>query len=328
MLQSGDPVQIQGCSHKLRYLQTSTGNSDLDSLLGGALPNTAVCVVDELNTRCYGDVLLRYFASEGAHNGHDVLAAGPGSEDLFKRLPKRIEAESKDMKSAFPDEGLKIAWRYQTVDQKSTNVGAPKTRYDLANNLEKPEFSGSRLSHIAEMDYEAALAKIQQELAKEEYSKEIKGSKKRFLRVVLSNLGSPLWSNLELLPRFLADLRFACRHSYAVVMATIDSGAIQKDLLRTITALSDAMFQLAPIEENQRKALGLSDKTHGYFKIIRLPCLHTTLAFKPAATDLTFELHRRHFDIKVLHLPPAFEDYSTTKEPPKGGSCSAGLSAF
>ena len=40
--------------------------------------------------RAYGDVLLRLFLSEGAHNGHDLLVAGEGSDQLLTCLPQKI----------------------------------------------------------------------------------------------------------------------------------------------------------------------------------------------------------------------------------------------
>ncbi|CAJ0945668.1 unnamed protein product, partial [Mesorhabditis belari] len=333
MQRFGDAVQLPGCTHKLGYLQTSTGNTALDSLLGGSLPNTALCVVDELLTRCYGTVLLRYFASEGAHNGHDLLICGPEARELLQNLPTRIQStdEGKSLPNSGPkEEDLKIAWRYQTLQEKSSNLGQTKLRYDLGNNLEEPTRFGSKIDVLENDSYETLLGALMERLKSSDYNKNEKSPKKRLLRIVIRGLGSPLWTDHKFLPRFLCELRLACRNAYAVVMCTIDTTSFQEALTHRIETLADALFRLKPIEEKERKALGIGDKAHGYFQIIQLPRITSAAPFKPESVDLTFELHRKSFDITVIHLPPAFGDDSTTKESIPAGkfTCSSGLSAF
>lgn len=60
-----EKARINGTTVRLRYLETSVGNSAIDRLMGGGLPVSGVYLIDERNSRTYSSVLARYFLAEG-----------------------------------------------------------------------------------------------------------------------------------------------------------------------------------------------------------------------------------------------------------------------
>ncbi|KAJ1358132.1 hypothetical protein KIN20_016446 [Parelaphostrongylus tenuis] len=90
-----DVVRLKGCTLRGRTLETSSGCSALDTLLGGGgVPVSALCIVDELTSRTYSASIARYFVAEGLHAGHDILIVDPVDGDkLWQEIPARIVTE-------------------------------------------------------------------------------------------------------------------------------------------------------------------------------------------------------------------------------------------
>lgn len=63
---------------------------------------------------------------------------------------------------------------------------------------------------------------------------------------------------------------------------------------------------LEAVEDGMASTFG--DHFDGYFRIIKLPSIPSLGPHCPESSDLTFELHRRRFDVKILHLPPVMDD--------------------
>ncbi|KAI5787696.1 Elongator complex protein 4 [Peziza echinospora] len=120
--------QIPGVrpSPQTSHPATSTGTPSLDALLGGhsGLPLGHSLLIEESGTTDFGGALLRYFAAEGALQGHHVTVIGVG-EGWVRELPGNISgAEEGAAKAAAvgEKERMKIAWRYERLGEFS---GAP-----------------------------------------------------------------------------------------------------------------------------------------------------------------------------------------------------------
>jgi elongator complex protein 4 len=115
-------------------LLTSTGIASLDDVLGGGLPLTCSLVIAAPDVHSsYGELVLRYFVSQGLVSGHRVCLIG-GSEDELGRfvrdcvwLPKDFHFNVDDDEEGEGKEvdlqKVKIAWRYEKMKQFKTTVG-------------------------------------------------------------------------------------------------------------------------------------------------------------------------------------------------------------
>ncbi|KAF8382782.1 elpc-4 [Pristionchus pacificus] len=331
----GDTVSIKGCSLKSRHLETGSGCAAVDAVLGGSVPNTSTVIYDEVSSRAYADVLLRLASSEGLHEEHDILyVSSPLDEDdLMEKLPSRsVEGSSESKKAAPPDESMQIAWRYAPVKQIESSVSKGISKYDLATTV-TPETRAASSTKIyrypstvdVPFSYQGLTNILKELLNRPEYAKS-KGPrppnspKPRLLRVIIRGLGSPLWEDAETVRQFIVRLPHIMRHAYAVLFASTNTRAMSEESSRQLETIADAFFRLESMNEEEKK---MYDKAHGYWRIIRLPRLISLAPTPPPSTDLSFELHRRSFDIKILHLPPALGDEETDKK--MVGSCGAAL---
>lgn len=103
-------------------LTTSTGTQSLDQLLAGhaGMPMGTSLLVEEAGTTDFGGVLLRYYAAEGLVQGHHVhlLGFGDGWRRELPGIGKQGNSKNSKITSS-TDEKMKIAWRYETLGQRS-----------------------------------------------------------------------------------------------------------------------------------------------------------------------------------------------------------------
>lgn len=64
-LRLGDIPRVIGTSTRSRYPEISFGNTAVDTLIGGGLPLSAICIIDETESRVYAAILAKYFIAEG-----------------------------------------------------------------------------------------------------------------------------------------------------------------------------------------------------------------------------------------------------------------------
>lgn len=110
----------------------STGIAALDDILGGGLPLSCSLVIAASDVHSsYGELVLRYFVSQGLVSGHRVCLIGGNSGEL-ERFVKECMWLPKDFYSNVNDEEgdgdnepqeVKIAWRYEKMKQFKTTVG-------------------------------------------------------------------------------------------------------------------------------------------------------------------------------------------------------------
>ncbi|EFP10590.1 hypothetical protein CRE_02714 [Caenorhabditis remanei] len=319
MLNIGDSVQIPGCSTKKRLLETSSGCDSFDTLLGGALVNSSIVLIDEYRSRCYGSYLVRSFLAEGIHNSHRCFVADPVEDvkdSLLKVIPTRKtnDEHKKEVPNA-PNPGgeidMKIAWRYGNVKQVSSAIGASgnDNQYDFSKHVENPnvEVYNEEVSSLSGLYKKLCEVVREEELHTKSSGRG--GPKKNLLRVVLKNIDMEIWEDYKFLGRFLACLRSLARSSYMIVYITANSYRVPNDTWRILESCADTQIQLMPFNENEKKMFRHLGTAHGYFYLKNLPRLMSVGTHTPPILDLIFEASsRKGFQIRVMHLPPAFEE--------------------
>jgi elongator complex protein 4 len=142
---------------------TSTGIPSLDDILGGGLPLSTSCLIAAPDPHSsYGDLVQKYFISQGLILKHRVITLHDDGEQFSRELmwtPKAPTLRSGVTPSTVnkdgdPDKGedegqeeskIKIAWRYEQMKQFQTTIGASSSYATLTCNTLKP----AHTSHLA-----------------------------------------------------------------------------------------------------------------------------------------------------------------------------------
>ncbi len=132
VLQTSGTRLVSGTSS---LLQISTGIPSLDDILGGGLPLGHVLTVLAPDTHStWGELLSRYFVSQGLVSGQavclveddpNVFLEGcmwlPGTSRSKNELDHEI-TQLEEQEGSHKDEKVKIAWRYEKMEQFRTTV--------------------------------------------------------------------------------------------------------------------------------------------------------------------------------------------------------------
>lgn len=114
-------------------LTMSTGTASLDETLAGhsGIPLGTSLLLQESTTTDFGGIVLRYFASEGLVQGHQVHAIGV-PEAWKASLPGLAAKQDTSSKKAQPsqgsDERMKIAWRYESLANRNGTLPGTLSR--------------------------------------------------------------------------------------------------------------------------------------------------------------------------------------------------------
>ncbi|KAF6018513.1 ELP4 [Bugula neritina] len=144
------------------------------------------------------------------------------------------------------------------------------------------------------------------------------------LRVAISSLGSPYWSDdSRALPKFLFALRALLRRSYATCLVTVPGHLL--DDIGPLVRCSDSAIQLISFADNTEKYSKnpAFKEFHGLVNIKKLPCINSLVCHLPDTMDWVFKLKRKKLTIEKMHLPPDLsETVSRSQEDPvKAKSC-------
>lgn len=114
---------------------TSTGTRSLDTLLAGhaGLALGTSLLIEENGTTDFGGTLLRYYAAEGIVQGHQVHILGM-SEAWGRELPGLSGAGRSD-ETKLSDEKMKIAWRYEMLEEFGTGARGGRSSIVLVHKL-------------------------------------------------------------------------------------------------------------------------------------------------------------------------------------------------
>ncbi|MFH4973647.1 hypothetical protein AB6A40_000356 [Gnathostoma spinigerum] len=326
MVSVGDSIRIAGTSVRSRLLETSIGVSAIDNLIGGLVPLPSIVIIDEINSRRYAPIIAKCFLSEGVSYRHDLFVASlkNSCEEILSSLPPKLDGQSRtdnDSKTKEPASGtddLKIAWRYAAVGsvQSTLDRGRPPSLYDFTKSIKRENLESCHIScypSTSQPSYSFAdlWNSLSKELLSEEHSVDKSAKPKNsvnLLRAVIYDSSLPLWTDPEHLFKFMSHLRASICDSYSVVMLLINSSTISECIREKLYSFADIAFRLEAIDDSSEDALVMDvGKYVGYFRIVRLPSVNSVATFCPDSVDLVFEIHKNRFDIKRLHLPPAFD---------------------
>ena len=132
VLQTSGTRLVSGASS---LLQISTGIPSLDDILGGGLPLGHVLTVLAPDTHStWGELISRYFVSQGlasdqavclVEDDSNVFLEGcmwfPGTGRSKNELDNEV-AQLEEQEGSHKDEKVKIAWRYEKMEQFRTTV--------------------------------------------------------------------------------------------------------------------------------------------------------------------------------------------------------------
>jgi elongator complex protein 4 len=122
------PPGAKQCPGVPSIMHVSSGISSLDDILGGGIP--LGCILTLLSPdphSAWGDLIQRYFISEGLLSDQGVCVMGGGVEDLVKgcmwtqNTDDSLSNKPEDA-SRIEDGEIKIAWRYEKMRQFQTTV--------------------------------------------------------------------------------------------------------------------------------------------------------------------------------------------------------------
>ncbi|CAI2351222.1 unnamed protein product [Caenorhabditis sp. 36 PRJEB53466] len=317
MMNIGDNVQIAGCSTKRRLLETSSGCQSFDTLIGGALINSSIVLIDEYRTRCYASYLTRSFLADGIHHGHRCFIADPANdpeETILKKIPVRKhegETVAEQKNDPTTESGMKIAWRYENTKKVSSSLGpaSDENAYNFAKFVESPNVEVYKEEKISLNGLYKRLCDIVREEEAHTKTSGRGGPKKNLLRVVIQNIDLEMWEDFDSLGKFLCCLRSLARASYMVVYLVANSYRVAKPTWRLLETTADAHVQLMPFNDEEKKLFRHLGSAHGYFHLKSLPRLMSVGTHTPPILDLIFEgSSRKGLQIRVMHLPPAFNE--------------------
>ncbi|KAL1311888.1 hypothetical protein AAFC00_001960 [Neodothiora populina] len=331
-------------------LTTSTGAYSLDGLLGGhaGLALGSSVLIEESGTTDFAGALLRYYAAEGITQGHTLHIVG-GGEQWIKELPGLVgaadaaaeaEAIAQKKRKAADEEKMKIAWRYERLNQTDAdrrvlpNRAPPSSpdvqqstafchTFDLAKRLVVP--TGAPINHIPisknpmSSPFDSILKSVSQSL--------VSSPANTVHRLVISTLLSPaLYPPHASLPQhflgFLHSLRALLRQHpsrlTAMLSFPLSLYGRQTALVRWAETLSDGVLELTPfphlmdasnsLAESGGTRSGVDEQPQGMFHTHKLPVNTDRGGGVREGDDLAFTVSRRRFVIKPFSLPPAEGD--------------------
>ncbi|KAH7163627.1 PAXNEB protein-domain-containing protein [Dactylonectria estremocensis] len=282
-------------------LTTSTGTQSLDQLLAGhaGMPMGTSLLVEEAGTTDFGGVLLRYYAAEGLVQGHHVhlLGFGDGWRRELPGIGKQGNSKNSKITSS-TDEKMKIAWRYETLGQRSVPARDHKASlgpgqgtasfchtFDLSKRLESNAIKGQ--FHASPID--GPLASPSQAPFKrfiaDVISKVKSSSPSTVHRIIVPSLLSPtLYNSAASQPRevlqFLHALRALLRQfpTQTTALLTLPITLFQRSsgLTRWMELLSDGVLELIPLQHQGpvTREPGGENKGQGMLRAHSLPVFH------------------------------------------------------
>ncbi|XP_078536958.1 elongator complex protein 4 isoform X2 [Lissotriton helveticus] len=338
----GKLVSISGTRPSVRngQLLVSTGVPSLDHIIGGGLAVGTLLLIEEDKYNVYSHLLLKYFLAEGVVCGHSVFAASAEHDpnDILQELPAPLlddlykgKSDSEETSpTTFPQESMKIAWRYQNLPKvEVTPVTTSRFGhyYDVTKTI-SPEMLQSVHSNcfflpeetiidlkpaVCEMTpgYSRLLRAIQSYIQKEGFDGSCPQKRtKNVLRIAIQSLGSSLWGDdiccsdpprhKHSLTKFLYALRCLLRMSLTTCVITVPAHLIQnKAIMARARNLSDTVVGLESFIGSERETSPLYKDYHGLFRVHQLPRLNSLTQDISGVTDLAFKLKRKLFTIET-----------------------------
>ncbi|KAI0538082.1 Elongator complex protein 4 [Xylaria digitata] len=331
---------------------TSSGTSSLDNLLAGhsGIPLGTSLLIGEHGTTDFAGMLLRYFASEGLVQEHQIHVLGL-HESWRAELPGlATDSKSSNKPEVALGDKMKIAWRYESLGsagvardreaqrvQSASKAGSTTKfchSFDLTKRLD-PGDSKGQINFYQSMTIPGP--RNQQTSPFKSFIKDLSlklanSPPSLVHRVIVPNLLSPtMYSSSFSLPQevlqFLHALRALLRQysKNLTVLLTLPLSLYPRTtgLVRWMELLCDGVLELIPLQSTtihkpppSSKSDGKDDeKVQGLVKVHSLPIFHEKGGGSHSALDdQSFSLSRsKGLIIKPFYLPPADGDENEPK---------------
>lgn len=332
------PSLPQGTKASLNnnQLLISSGCPSLDTLLGGGLTVGSLVLLEEDVHGSNADILRKYFIAEGVACQQSVYLASVDTytDKFLKTVPIAVnDGKSKafEANNSKDDDSLQIAWRYQNKPkvQQSLPIAQFGHYYDLTytlteddiTNLNYTSFSEGCLKPNSEVTtaniFKDLLLSIKEKIYREELLTKNSTHIPSVLRILLSSLGSPLWSQSLInsenydssLSWFLSALRSLLRQSYATALITIPTYLFEeKYVIKRIEHCCDVVVHLDSFAGSEKSQNPLFKEYHGMLHVKKVPLINSMCGVSIDTSDLAFKVKRKKFVIEKLHLPPELSD--------------------
>lgn len=237
----------------------------------------------------------------------------------MKELPVALEDDSDANKPASENEDLRIAWRYNSVqqvdsEQKSSYLGK---HFDLSKKHDfDPTSSQTTLfSYHDYLDQKNPEQKVFDVLFDriQEFSKS-DGS--NLSRICINSIGSPLWYSQQTyindLLKFVVKLKAIARYTdNTICFLTIPLHLVEAadpQLTFKIRNVIDFQLDIQSFDESNKEDSVVFKEYNGLIHIKKLQPLNSLQSLNPETFDLAFKLKRNKFIIEKFHLPPELED--------------------
>uniref|UniRef100_A0A915PX11 Elongator complex protein 4 n=1 Tax=Setaria digitata TaxID=48799 RepID=A0A915PX11_9BILA len=321
--------RISGTTVRSRYPEISVGCAAVDTLIGGGIPLSSVYIIDENKSRAYAPVLSKYFIAEGicCHHSLFVASTSRNPREFLDNLPDRVnDPQENPLRSdalETEDSTMKIAWRYSTVPKVNSSLSGPRngsSQYDLMKKMDFKKIDACEISFFPNKiqpqddlpSYGDLYKQISRKLMEDEFLATSSKLTKRVLRIIIEGVGSPFWQDPENDMKFIAHLRSILCSCYAVAVVIINSNGLRDERKERLYAYGDLVVHLDAVDcDNTTRKFG--DRFNGYFRLLKLPAVSSIATHCPPSSDLVFQLQKRKFDIRILHLPPTLDNDNDKK---------------
>lgn len=167
----------------------------------------------------------------------------------MRKLPLSVIEEKKPENSATdkPQEGMRIAWRYNSLEKVDSEQGNQSSNYyfDFSKNISEEKIASLDVTTFGEHEIEKSISVVNRKFTNQVYASVLEQLKNKLdedkfklnsegergvLRVLVQSLGSPLWWNDNLttdLCLFLLCLKSLIKYSSAVCCVTVPSHLFQ-----------------------------------------------------------------------------------------------------
>ncbi|CAD5229557.1 unnamed protein product [Bursaphelenchus okinawaensis] len=302
MIRSGDVAKLPGTRIQNRCVVISVGLDAVDGLMGGGLPVHNLYSISETVGQKFGSYFAKYFVAEGLNSQQQVVIAGLSEPEYLNEIPS-CSVEKNDLEalrggSVKPGEDMTIAWRYSTMSPLNSALsGRDKTKFDLVKTVDISTFDAKL---VTTNSYKKLYEDLVSLLQSDDYKAK---TGKKMLRIVVNDVGSPLFEDSDNYFTFLRKLKVLLMNTNAVCLLIVNEKLFTTPELDDIVNVSDCFFRIEPHDEDVKRDLALEDSYDGRFHIRKLPHLNSFATNKPNCVDLVFERHRHYLEIKILHLP-------------------------
>merc|ERR1711962_73738 len=348
------PPGVKPSLHNNQLL-VSTGCPSLDTLLGGGIAVGTLMLVEEDTHQSYTQVIKKLFIGEGVMCNHSLYLASTrdgNPEDMLKEIPRGADedktSESQSNKSNEDNaDDLQIAWRYRNKPKVDTpsNDAQFGHYFDLSETIsvEKirtlnytcffPKRENTKTEGV-KVAYKNLLKSIQETIEKNNLSISNSTDVPGVMRIHISSLGSPLWSEKLItsekydpsLAWFLLSLRYLLRRSYCAAMVSIPTHLFEeKSFVSRIHHCADVVIHLESFAGSEKSQNPPFKEYHGLFHVKKVPHLNSICGSSIDTSDLAFKVKKKKFLIEKLHLPPHISETVSRSNALKPGAplCSA-----